>query len=428
MGQAASTTADVCAYYRSMWLIVSTGGQYDYVHLRRLCGLGDEAAKGEETERLFSASYLHSIGLMIKLFHEGHYRTESLQQDLLDNLSNIVLPGTGAPLSFFCRHIMLLKLYFMVIHPVVVAVSAVKIGGSPAHSNGRNFAAIFGDELLRPGHWFALWRINSVLVAAHQHRHQNSPSVTKQYSMENKWEFLMAGRENAQTPGFEKLKMTPVIEDAVEIVCKHRNMEGGLGVHIFRNAVHEGDWIIQKRLYNAPEIQRLLPDSAPLSTFRVITMVDPRVRKGDPGRISVVTVVFRAGRAGKSTDHSSILLPIDLEAGCVVLPGAKVSNWFSKGEPFAPVLSQRGVTVHPDTKRDLTGEVLPSARSGADMCMAAHELLIPDVPIAGWDVAVTPCQGPVLLEANLSCNLFGGIYDRRAYAERIDAYYTSLRA
>jgi hypothetical protein len=39
----------------------------------------------------------------------------------------------------------------------------------------------------------------------------------------------------------------------------------------YRNATAGGDWIIQEKLANSAELDALLPDNAPLSTFRVIT-------------------------------------------------------------------------------------------------------------------------------------------------------------
>ena len=42
------------------------------------------------------------------------------------------------------------------------------------------------------------------------------------------------------------------------------------------------------------------------------------------------------------------------------------------------------------------------------LCTRAHRLLLPSVPLVGWDVALTAEHGPVLLELNISCNFFMG--------------------
>jgi len=50
---------------------------------------------------------------------------------------------------------------------------------------------------------------------------------------------------------------------------------------------------------------------------------------------------------------------------------------------------------------------------------------MPNVPAIGWDVAVAKQHGAVLLEANLSCNFFGGFYDRQKYLRIVDTYYAT---
>ncbi|RYY84068.1 hypothetical protein EON63_09945 [archaeon] len=44
-----------------------------------------------------------------------------------------------------------------------------------------------------------------------------------------------------------------------------------MGIHIFSNASHGGDYILQPILHNAPWLTTLLPSNPPLSTMRVIT-------------------------------------------------------------------------------------------------------------------------------------------------------------
>lgn len=48
--------------------------------------------------------------------------------------------------------------------------------------------------------------------------------------------------------------------------------------------------------------------------------------------------------------------------------------------------------------------------------MHAHMVATPDVPLVGWDVALTP-EGVYLLEMNLSCNLFSGALDSGSFYE-----------
>jgi hypothetical protein len=55
----------------------------------------------------------------------------------------------------------------------------------------------------------------------------------------------------------------------------------------------------------------------------------------------------------------------------------------------------------------------------------SHAALCPDVPLVGWDVALTP-QGTFLLEANFSCNFFNGAFDGALYAHFMCSYFDVL--
>jgi hypothetical protein len=57
----------------------------------------------------------------------------------------------------------------------------------------------------------------------------------------------------------------------------------------------------------------------------------------------------------------------------------------------------------------------------------AHLVATPDVPLIGWDVALTP-EGVFLLEMNLSCNLFNGNFDHKAFYHSVFLQLQALAA
>jgi hypothetical protein len=63
-----------------------------------------------------------------------------------------------------------------------------------------------------------------------------STSITD-YQQEDKWTFLVSGAKN-------DVPVTPFM-DSKALVIKHKSIEGGMGIHFFRNALDGGDWIIQ---------------------------------------------------------------------------------------------------------------------------------------------------------------------------------------
>ena len=80
-------------------------------------------------------------------------------------------------------------------------------------------------------------------------------------------------------------------------------------------------------------------------------------------------------------------------------------------------------THHPDADIAVTGRVVPDIGALRDLCERAHALMMPGVPLAGWDVALTAQAGVCLLEANLMCNFFRGTFDLPAYLDFIEDYF-----
>jgi len=217
---------------------------------------------------------------------------------------------------------------------------------------------------------------------------------------------------------------SPSLSDRA-IVVKHRNEEGGLGLHTFCNAAHGGDWILQPALSNAPSIAKLLPPVAPLSTLRLVTASRASLHQRpaeasslDEGGVEVLSACFRAGRAGASTDHSCVMFDVDVATGNI-RRGTTSAHWYQLGLARArrcPLFSEgHTVEVHPDCGAPVCGEVIPDMASIASLVREAHRKLVPGVPLVGWDVAITAEAGVCLLEANLSCNFFRASFDERVY-------------
>lgn len=231
---------------------------------------------------------------------------------------------------------------------------------------------------------------------------------------ESKWHFLSQGEELG-------LKVTPFLKDKM-LVCKHKNEEGGLGIAFFKNAAHGGDWIVQPALSNDAFLTSILPEGAPLSTFRVITAS----RGGLPGEsgVKVLSCVLRAGRTNAMTDHSCVMFNVDVRTG-VIGTGLANSHWYQVG--LRRALSCRWsppppFSSHPDNGKVYTGLEIPDFQQHVQACVEAHEKLCPAVPLSGWDLALTEEAGACLLEANLSCNFFRGSFDQQWYLRFMNEY------
>jgi hypothetical protein len=249
--------------------------------------------------------------------------------------------------------------------------------------------------------------------------------------MENKWTFLDEGSKLG-------VPVSPFLKTP-GIVVKHRNEEGGMGIHFFKNATAGGDWIIQETISNSDWVNTMLPSKAPLSTFRVITQSRASINldeKPVPEDITALSCVFRAGRQGAATDHDSILFDIDVKTG-LIKGGTTNAHWYHLGLlqslpgrcPWRSSDTKRHQT-HPDGDITVSGNKVPDIKGMLALVEQSHMKMCPDVPLAGWDVVFSadPKVPICLLEVNLSCNFFRGSFDKKVYFDFIDESFSKLQA
>lgn len=179
--------------------------------------------------------HLYSLACNYYLYHKPHYRKSSYQADLVDNLRNVAVPGTGIPLSWFAWNRWIGVGYLLGVYPAVCGMAAVNAwfftGSKSIHDE-------YATRLLAPDDWFSYWRLNCNVVGLHAVLHDTPVD----YEMENKWTFLQQGVARG-------VPVSPFLS-APALVIKHKNEEGGMGIYFYKNAVHGGDWIIQERIQN----------------------------------------------------------------------------------------------------------------------------------------------------------------------------------
>ena len=367
------------------------------------------AATDTDENKLFKQHariHLYSLASNFYLYLKPHYRKGSYRSDLIDNLRNVAVPGTGVPLSIFARSRWLGLGFLMTAYPAISFVASIhqwlKTRGKSSISDE------YATRLLAPDDWFSYWRLNCNIVGLHALLNDMPPD----YEMENKWTFLEKGAKRM-------VPVSPFLKTP-GIVVKHRNEEGGMGIFFYKNAVVGGDWIIQETISNSAWVASLLPPEAPLSTFRVITCSRASTHlSATTHDVKALSCVFRAGRAGASTDHDSILFDVDVKSG-LIRGGTTNAHWYRLGlheilPGRCPWRSTHGVTHHPDGNIPVSGNYVPDIASMLRLVEESHLKMCPHVPFAGWDVVLSADKShPVcLLEVNLSCNFFRGSFDKK---------------
>ena len=151
---------------------------------------------------IWAHTQIFSLALIFKMWNQPHYRNTSFQQDCIDTLQNVAIPGTGIPLSMFCYSYYTALFLVVVCNPIVCLMAAIN-KASKEYQNFNQFLDItvqyFISHLFHPQDWFSFWRLNCILASYHSLVTQ-SPG----YANENKWAFLTRGRELGHlTPNFE---------------------------------------------------------------------------------------------------------------------------------------------------------------------------------------------------------------------------------
>lgn len=161
-----------------------------------------------------------------------------------------------------------------------------------------------------------------------------------------------------------------------------RRLTAGELLEVLARQSQGGLVLLQTRVANHPDIASLAPHA--LSTVRAMTIAAPC---GPP---RFLAGVLRMGTGHSTADNfaqGGIAAPIDFETG-------------ELGE--ARGLDSSGLTeihrLHPDTGARIVGTRVPFWRETVELALRAH-LLVGDLPVVGWDVAVT-ADGPLLVEGN----------------------------
>ena len=158
--------------------------------------------------------HIYSLALIFTIWNRPHYRNGTFQQDMINNLCDVAVPGTGLPLHLFAYSKIFTYWLIFIGYPIIACISAIY----QCKTSFIVFCETFSKQLTEPQDWFSFWRLNCRLATYHAYWSDHK----QDYDLEDKWTFLQeADKQNVAVTPYMKLK---------GIVCKHRNMEGGLGM------------------------------------------------------------------------------------------------------------------------------------------------------------------------------------------------------
>ena len=89
------------------------------------------------------------------------------------------MPPPGLPAYHFFRSQLVVYLFLLLLYPFLCVAGAAWMS---MRYSLRSASSLLDEYLLEPRHWFAIWRLNSVLVAYHA----RLTGLIDQYAMEDK--------------------------------------------------------------------------------------------------------------------------------------------------------------------------------------------------------------------------------------------------
>jgi hypothetical protein len=345
-----------------------------------------------------------------------NYRSDTYQKDMIDNLKNVIIPRTPIIFSWLVQ--------FKITYLISV------------------FIYLLFYNIDNVDNWFLYWRINCILST-----HDEITNGSCQYKYENKYDFLKDYKD--------KIKTYPVINDCeyiyvvkklnnvategplldYDVVIKDPNVEGGMGIYFFNKNKYwvfkekpqnvnyteyknifygnnKDGYIIQQKMKNPNYLK--LNNSCPLSTIRIVSSYDNcNVGNGNDNIPKIWARVFRKGDENAKTDHKCTLFNVTDDGK--ILTGCRNQNWYSLFGSNEENMNY-GSEITIDNFNSIENKI-----------KKYHKIYFKDIPIIGWDVALTDNNWNIL-EINLSCNFFCGISNdnKKEYFDFVDKKFIDI--
>lgn len=322
--------------------------------------------------------------------------------------------GRLSPLARAVLPLRALYLLSLALWPLVAALRAARLGAaSYRHALLRPELAMLFPKGRFTTHEVAHGRPDYAVAMYHGWRYAEGPDAY--LALDDKRAFLAAcAREGLPTP--PSLTRDEALARGEDVYVKDPHRDLGFGVmrlspDALRELPDDTPWVIQPVLRNHPVLRAVYPEHAPLSSFRVITALDPDTRAP-----YVLRTAIRMGRDGSDVDNTQqggIWARVDLDTGA--LCDGVTKKTFGLWHHDAPLREE----VHPDSRRRFVGVVAPWWREARAMALDAHRRLCPDAISVGWDVALAD-DAPVFLEVNV----WATSYD---YDPQTDAFTPTCR-
>lgn len=252
---------------------------------------------------------------------------------------------------------------------------------------------------------FEFYNLNHQLRKTYLTRVKNNKIIKKYnnqkafYKLDNKLEFNKLFKDYIKrdylfiTSNNYKL-FQEFVKKHKEFIVKPINGEGGYGIqkmninpktnlkNLFNNLLDSNQVLIEEYIKQHKKINELYNNS--VNTLRLFTFYDGN-------KIHVLNSVFKLGNGGVIDNFCN---------------GGMYTFVDDNGKIIVPAIDQNDniYYIHPQTKKDIVGYVIPMYQEACQLVKQAA-ILVPEIKYIGWDVAITN-KGPLIIEGNCFPGVF----------------------
>ena len=69
--------------------------------------------------------HIYSLSLILTIWDRPHYRNGTFQQDMINNLCDVAIPGTGIPLHIFAYSKIVTLWLITIGYPIIACIAAI---------------------------------------------------------------------------------------------------------------------------------------------------------------------------------------------------------------------------------------------------------------------------------------------------------------
>lgn len=341
-----------------------------------------------------------SLGGIYHLWNKNDYRGYNFHTSLKHELSQLSIPYTVLPLTFWLQAKILYLIFIIFFYPSLCLLLSVN---KKRVLNFHEIPSYFSKNLLQPNHWLCYWLQGFVFIT----QSLSNEATKEAYELEKQHKLFLESR----------LKKLSTTETTDTVIVNNIATEGEMGIFYYQNG---SDWVVQNIPEPNEKLAEIIPNHCSIPKFHVITVspVSQDEEKDKP--IRIVSCVLQIDTPSeKNKIDNSIYFSVDTE-NFTIENGYSRNHWYNTGL-FAPLRykrwrGQNNITTI-DGKR-ISGVNIPEIENVLSLAQKAHANLASSVPLGSWVIQLAD-DGPYLERVHFLNSNWSRFANTRIYSKTL---------